>query len=822
MTGSLPLFLLAACVGDRGPGETGGAGSDGGATDGGAADGGAADGGAADGGSAPTGTLVVWVEGELDRVAGEELTVSAAVLVDGEPVATPVEVSLSLDGAAVGIIDLSTGEGTAVIALPDCVAAPLVADAPGFDSAATDPLSVVPLVELVSGPSVASAVGPLDDVELSLTTATGDPIDTALELSLSDEGSVEAQLDTSATTTVVDGLARFTDLSASGSGDLSLSVLGPTGCPLDQALTTVLLAATRTVHPLFLPTARVGEDYGAALDLEPELSSGLPPGLSLSGGFVVGVPEQSGAWLVDAADRPDEDTVRSLPIRLAVLPPDDARLPAATVIPSEPGPYDTAATELRIPSITTSRGEFTDVAVRVAFPADGGAVAPGRFPVIAFHHAAHSPSTIYDDYTDLHDHWASHGVIVASVDSHVNVDGQSQSWSNLSDMSDFQRATIDLLLAEDTDPGSDLNGHVDGDRVFVSGHSRGGGASLISLWKDERILGAICFEPVSPLQTPAQDWTVDDGNGDRPFPDKPVLIFSAALDMDEPWPLVDISYEQTVGHAMLVSIHGANHEDTYDLGTPGGTTSRSTIPVSARHDIDQHFSTAFLYRFGGAGESAGDLSMETALFGPEGLETDLSEEGVSTHGRRHLAGGLIVDGFQEDAAVNELGGDNLGTALIIDDNAEPYAEGLRAVHRYDERGTRVGQWARARLLDWADPEAELALFLDPAGAPVDLSTLQRLVLRLQRDCPSPYTDTCPDQDVDLLISLWDADGAEVAVSIEEGMGDRGIVGRHWSKTLLPLDLFAGVDLSRVEGVALSLAAADWDSGSLWVDDLRLE
>ncbi|RME22969.1 MAG: hypothetical protein D6798_14525 [Deltaproteobacteria bacterium] len=806
MIGAWAALALVGCLGDGLPGDTGVA----------------ADGGSADGGSASSGTLVVSIEGPEERWAGEEVAVTAAILVDGAPVATPVEVSLTLDGAEVGRIDLASGEGATVVTLPDCVAAPLIAEAPGFAPATTDPLAVVPLVELVSVPSLASAAGPLADVELSLTTASGDPIDTALELALTDGGSVEAQLDAVATATVTEGRARFTDLSASGMGELSLSVQGRAGCPLDQPLATVLVGPARTVHPLFLPTARVGEDYGAALEIEPELAGSLPPGLSLSGGFVVGVPEQSGAWLIDAADRPDADAVRSLPIRLAVLPADDADLPAADFAPSEPGPYDTAATELTIPSVTTSRGLFEDVAVRVAFPADGGAVAPGRFPVIAFHHAAHSPSTIYDDYTDLHDHWASHGVIVASVDSHVNVDGQAQSWSNLSDMSDFQRASIDLLLAEDADPGSLLYGHVDGDRIFVSGHSRGGGASLISLWNDERVLGAICFEPVSPLQTPGQDWTVDTDNGDRPFPDKPVLIFSAARDLDEPWPLVDVSYEQTVGHAMLVSIHGANHEDTYDLGTPGGTTSTSTIPVSARHDIDQHFSTAFLYRFGGAGASAGDLSMESALFGPEGLETDLSDEGVSTHGRPHLASTLVVDAFQEDPAVNELGGDNIGTALLTDDNAEPYAEGLRAVHRYDERGTRIGRWARARLLQWADPDAELALFVDPAGGPVDLSEQRRLVLRLQRDCPPPTTGACPDQDVDLRVSLWDGDGAEVAVSIEEGMGARGIVGRHWSKTLLPLDLFAGVDLSRVEGIAISLAAADWDSGSLWVDDLRLE
>ena len=66
------------------------------------------------------------------------------------------------------------------------------------------------------------------------------------------------------------------------------------------------------------------------------------------------------------------------------------------------------------------------------------------------------------------------------------------------------------------------------------GHSRGGGASLISLWREPMLAGAICFEQVSPLQTPSQNWDAPDRNGDRLFPARPLLIFSAADDADAP------------------------------------------------------------------------------------------------------------------------------------------------------------------------------------------------------------------------------------------------------------------------------------------------
>ena len=75
-----------------------------------------------------------------------------------------------------------------------------------------------------------------------------------------------------------------------------------------------------------------------------------------------------------------------------------------------------------------------------------------------------------------------------------------------------------MMLAESADPTSDLFGAVDSDRVFVSGHSRGGGASLISLWERPSLMGAVCFEQVSPLQAPNQDWDDPARNGNRPSP----------------------------------------------------------------------------------------------------------------------------------------------------------------------------------------------------------------------------------------------------------------------------------------------------------------
>ena len=77
-------------------------------------------------------------------------------------------------------------------------------------------------------------------------------------------------------------------------------------------------------------------------------------------------------------------------------------------------------------------------------------------------------------------------------------------------------------------------------------------------------MGAVCFEQVSPLQAPNQDWDDPARNGNRPFPERPVLIFSAANDLDEAWPLVDSAFDQLTGPSTLVTLHGTNHEYTYD------------------------------------------------------------------------------------------------------------------------------------------------------------------------------------------------------------------------------------------------------------------
>jgi hypothetical protein len=747
-------------------------------------------------------------------VAGVAATLGIVVL-DGEgrPLPLDLSVRVSLDGVVEGMVEVEGGEGELSLTLEGCAAHALEAEAvePGLAEPAEAVLGVVPEPRLLSHPRVAEPLGPLPDVEVEFLMPEGLE---GLLFDLTGEG-----LPGAVPGAVSEGRVRFSGLSAAAEGRLDLAIRGRDDCALDAPLWSLLVAEDLTVIPAFLPAARVGMPYEQALNEIPDVMEDPPPGLEELGGVLWGVPTESGTWLFESA-RWTGSGVELLSTRFSALPADDADLPPMPADAYLPGPWPTASVEVLIPSVTVSHGTYRDVRVRVAYPSDGASgLAEGRFPVIAFHHAAHYPATIFDAYTDLHDHWASHGALVASVDSAVNVSGRSQSWQNLVDMSTFQLAAAQALIALDADPSSPFHGHVDPERVVVSGHSRGGGASLISLWRDPTLLGVVVFEPVSPLQTLGQDATDPEGNADRAFPAKPVLVFGAALDLDEPWPLPDISYEQTTGPALLVTLHGANHEDSMDAGTPGAVTSTSTIPRVERHDLDQHYSTAFLLRFGGMGAAGGELAYDAALFLAPAFSSDLSSAGVSVTGRRFVASELLVDDFQGESGVNALGGVNVSEGLLVDANDEPYAEGLRSIGRYTCCGEQVATWARARYLAWSEPEARLQLGL---GDSLDLSEDDALLFRVQRDCPPPYDGRCPEMDVDLEVGLLDGGGAEIMVPVSLGLGEFGVAGRFWSTCRLPLDEFPGVDLARVVAVRFDPASLGWEEGGLWLDDLRVE
>ena len=657
-----------------------------------------------------------------------------------------------------------------------------------------------PALTATLAPAPAELVGALDPLELSTDAADGTTLSLSAEDGVALGGTLEAE--------VAEGRARFDEATTLGPGLLTLDVQVE-GCDPGLVVGPLVVGEHLRSEPLWLPGGRVGQSYAEASSLEAVAQEALPEGLSWAEGWLSGVPADAGSFRFQAASREGDDVVRYV-VRLAVFPADDA-LEAAPSEPADPGEHEVGVVELSIPSVETSLGTLSDVAVRVAFPTDADG-AP--YPLVVFHHAAHSPAQIYDRYTELHDHWASHGYVVASVDGSALV-GSAQSWQNLTDMSTLQLAAMARLLEADDESGGPLYGLLDPDAVLVAGHSRGGGASLISLWREPSLLGALCFEQVSPLQTPSQDWSDPEGNGDRPYPRRPVLFLAAGDDLDENWPMPQVSYDQTLGPTVFVTLHGTNHEWTYDEGTPGAVSSASDISWDERHALDQHYSMAFLERF-----ARGDLAWESSLYAREALSSTLSARGVSAIYRRDLEDALLVDDFSGDAAENLLGGANSGSGLSTDENDPPYTDGLEATGRGSEQIARIATWTGARLLGWTEG-ATLRFALTPDGEGLDLSALRTLTLRLSAPCDPPPGD-CPEVDPDVQIALIDTTGQEQSAEAADGMGALGVVGRHWSQLALPLDDFLPVDLTQVSAVEIRLSAASSPDNALWIDDLGFE
>ena len=154
---------------------------------------------------------------------------------------------------------------------------------------------------------------------------------------------------------------------------------------------------------------------------------------------------------------------------------------------------------------------------------------------------------------------------------------------NLTAMSENQRATITHLQARNGDDAWMLGGHLDGDRVVVAGHSRGGGAALITAAANPEVLGAILIKPVDPLMAPGGEaqWS-------RKLPARPMLINIASDDGDTIYPICDFLFERRSSAQSAHTIIGSVHNYTLGCteaacGPEGGDPTAHLPPAGLGH-----------------------------------------------------------------------------------------------------------------------------------------------------------------------------------------------------------------------------------------------
>ncbi len=146
---------------------------------------------------------------------------------------------------------------------------------------------------------------------------------------------------------------------------------------------------------------------------------------------------------------------------------------------SQPGPYAAGWTEVSVPR--PGGGSFT---AKLFYPAtSGGDGAPydgsgAPYPGISFGHGFFQSVEQYDSTLE---HLASHGYLVIATRS------QGGLFPSHSQYAVDMRACLTWLETQHDDPGAALYQQVAVDRFGMSGHSMGGGASILATAQDPRV-----------------------------------------------------------------------------------------------------------------------------------------------------------------------------------------------------------------------------------------------------------------------------------------------------------------------------------------------
>jgi dienelactone hydrolase len=690
--------------------------------------------------------------------------------------------------------------------------------APGLTPASTGAILVRPFLRLKDPPAFQTwknvAIGP---ITVEVVDAAGGLVALATGQKVRLVSEVAAVVPGGAERAFVEGRATFDSLQIATPGSTTITFVADGLPPLLQA---VLIHDTVRVESLWLPAGRVGVPYRATLPptytgAVYQLTAGsLPVGLALDPvtGAVSGIPTQARhSQLRFSAQAAGVTTQWAA--GLSIFPETETPARSLDAMDAD-GPYQVGALDevVNVPSRKKT------VRVRLYYPEAEGKVAAGRFPMVVFHHGAAlvSPAptspyaTVYLRYDPLLKRWASHGYVVATIDAADLVNGVALSLTNLTAMSENQRATIAYLRTKSGQAGWTLAGRVDGDRVVVAGHSRGGGASLITLRAEPAVMAAILLKPVDPMMAAGGEriWNTA-------LPARPMLVNIGGNDADTAYPICDFLYERRTSaqaaHTILGTVHNytvACTDPTYCAPERG---SRPQITREQDWAITNAHTIAFLKYV-----VEGDLGYAPLLFGTPALSTRLSPLGTMVRGNRG-AGALVIDDFQDvDVARNNLGQPNGGAGLVTSVEEPSLAAAVAAIPPTSRLRAIYGApdalaFSNARKLVWTSAGATYRTDLAPGG--LDVRGRGAFVLRARSDA-----GRLTGEQIELKFNDGSVGG--VTVRATPHVGANGI-GERFSDLIVPLSTLraAGLEPSRLFSIELKLLAP---SGTLFIDDLRFE
>ena len=155
-----------------------------------------------------------------------------------------------------------------------------------------------------------------------------------------------------------------------------------------------------------------------------------------------------------------------------------------TTPPTGAGPYTSNQTDTSY-TVTYAAGDRT-MDVRLYLPSD---LSAGPFPLVVLSHGFQLNG---EGYNVLGDRLASHGFVVVSPSYGDNLFNALSHTA----LAEIVVATIDWASAQNAAAGSALFGHLDLDKIGVTGHSRGGKQSIYAAILDPRIKAVFGIDPV--------------------------------------------------------------------------------------------------------------------------------------------------------------------------------------------------------------------------------------------------------------------------------------------------------------------------------------
>lgn len=256
--------------------------------------------------------------------------------------------------------------------------------------------------------------------------------------------------------------------------------------------------------------------------------------------------------------------VRFVLVALAIV-----AMPAAAADYSRAGPYEVDSS-----TVTVKRADDSTFEALLYVPGPAQSSAP--FPAITFGHGFLTPPGLYDVTLE---HLASWGYVVIATKSGLEPFPRHDLYAL--DMLDC----LGFLEAETSRPGSSLFGTIDTNRFGASGHSMGGGASILAAAMDTR---------VRVVANMAAANTRPSAQAVAAVLDIPTCYLAGSEDRIAPLDRhTGPIFEGTRAPALLAVIQGGSHCGFVGVPLPDAVCDEATMPLERQLALSHHLLTAF-------------------------------------------------------------------------------------------------------------------------------------------------------------------------------------------------------------------------------------